>query len=82
MVFLALTTSGLRDALHLAAGQGHAIWCGAAALTEQELQSERLAGVTRLNYAPGASEKESIARALDTIEQHHPGETVWVEGAP
>jgi hypothetical protein len=82
MVFLALTPSGLRDALHLAAGQGNAIWCGAAALTEQEFQSQLLPGVTRLDYAPGVSEKKSIARALDTIEQHHPGETVWVEGAP
>ena len=77
MVFLALTSAGLRDALQLGAGQGYAIWCGAGALTEQEFQSQKLPGVSRFNYAPGASERESVARALNTIEQHHPGETIW-----
>ncbi|RYE38580.1 MAG: hypothetical protein EOP24_46610 [Hyphomicrobiales bacterium] len=82
MVFLALTTKGLTDALHLVADSGRAIWCGADAISAEEFQSQRLPGVTRFDYAPGSTNGESVARALDTIAQHHPGETVWVEGAP
>lgn len=81
MVFLALTPKGLSDALHLPAGPDRTIWCGSEAISADEFQSQKLSGVTRFDYSPGASERESIARALDIIEQHHPGETVWVEGA-
>jgi len=80
MVFLALTAKGLSDALQVAADPERAIWCGAEAISPDEFQSRKVPGLTRFDYSPGASERESIARALDTIEQHHPGETVWIEG--
>jgi hypothetical protein len=82
MVFLALTASGLEDALRLGTGPERSIWCGSNAISAEEYQARKVPGLTRFIYSPGASERESIARALDTIEQHHPDETVWVEGAP
>lgn len=79
MVFLALTPKGLSDALRLKVDAGLAIWCGSAAISAEDFERQKLFGMTRLNYSPGESERQSIECALDTIEQHHPGETVWVE---
>ena len=81
MVFLALTSSGLQDALQLR-GPLLAIWCGANVISAEEYKLRAVPVLTRFDYSPRASDGDAIARAIDTIEQHHPGETVWVEGTP
>jgi hypothetical protein len=80
MVFLALTPSGLEEAMRAATAVGGNVWCGASAISEADFGARKLAALTRLHYSPAASGRESLGRALDTIGQHHPGETVWVEG--
>ncbi|MDQ0074841.1 UTP-glucose-1-phosphate uridylyltransferase [Variovorax boronicumulans] len=81
MVFLAITPSGLKDALREAAGSGTAIWCGADAVSEQDFAVLKGKGLTRFSYALGAREQPVLEDALDTIGQHHPDEIVWVEAA-
>ncbi len=79
MVFLAITSAGLAEALALA-GSTHAVWCGASAISESEFASRRLPNLTRFAYTPVAGSASSrIADALATIEEHHPNERIWVE---
>ena len=81
MVFLAITPSGLKDALREVAGSGTPIWCGADAVSEQDFAVLKGKGLTRFAYALGAREQLVLEDALDTIGQHHPDEIVWVEAA-
>lgn len=76
MVFVAITPAGLADALRQAA-DGDAIWCGSDTISEDEYRSLARAVVSRFNYSlvgPKATE-----RAVATIEEHHPGQTIWME---
>lgn len=76
MIFLAITPAGLVDALR-AAKVGDAVWCGSDAITESEYAILKRADLTRFSYALG--DQTLIADAVRTIEEHHPGHTVWVE---
>ena len=75
MVFFARTQQGLGNALQWAAGR-EAVWCTATAITEAEYLKIGVVGLTRLAEAAAA---QSLSQVLDTINQHHPGESVWVE---
>jgi hypothetical protein len=68
------------DALRVAAAVGASVWCGAQAISDADFSAPKGVVLTRLNYSPGTSDSESVERALDTIEQHHPGEKLWIEG--
>ncbi len=81
MVFLAITPSGLREALREAARTSSAVWCGADAISEQDFAALKGKGVTRFAYALGARDALVIEGALDTVGQHHPDDVVWVEAA-
>jgi hypothetical protein len=79
MVFLAITPAGLVEAIRLA-GSAHPVWCGADAITEEDFSANAAENLTRFDYSllePGR--EQAIAGALITIEEHHPGERVWVE---
>jgi len=77
MIFLAISPAGLAMALRSAAADD-AIWCGADAITEVEFQAHGDARLTRFDYDVGVHELDD---ALDTIREHHPGQTIWVEAA-
>lgn len=79
LVFLAVTPDGLRVAQQEATSSGAKIWCGADAVSAQDFAILNGKGVTRFAYELGARDPQVLAGALDTIDQHHPGETVWVE---
>ncbi len=79
MVFLAITPNGLNDALRLAQDRATAIWCGADAISEEDYAKLKHEYVSRLVYGLSGESADVIAGALETIEEHHPGETVWVE---
>lgn len=79
MVFLAITTHGLRDALSKAEQTGQSVWCGSNAISEQQFQALGCVGLTRFTYALDTGDLTIVASAIDTIEQHHPDEIVWVE---
>ena len=80
MVFLALTPNGLVEALQVAGGP-QPVWCCATAITEEQFAARAVQpNLTRFNYAiaPNSSNSQ-LERALLTIEEHHPGQRIWVE---
>lgn len=81
VVLLAITPNGLKDALREAARSGTTIWCGAGAVSEEDFNALKVPGLTRFNYPLEERDPLVLADALDTIEEHHPGEVVWVEAA-
>lgn len=78
MVFLAITPVGLADALR-AAKADDAIWCGSDAITEADYAKLEHPNLSRFIYELG--DRELIADAIGTIEEHHPAQTIWVEAA-
>jgi hypothetical protein len=81
MVFLAVTPAGLEDALRESDKSGAAVWCGADAISEQAYAARRPKTLSRFTYDLGERNAHFLERALDTIEQHHTGEIVWIEAA-
>lgn len=79
MVYLAITAKRLSEALLQAAPTGAAVWCGADAMSEADFDANTYKNLTRFNYALGGGDVETLKGALDTIDQHHPGEFVLVE---
>lgn len=79
MVFLTLTRSGLQQVL-LRLLPDDSVWCACDAISREELISSPPGQITRLDYP--LADPESIQRALWVIEDHHPGESVWIESGP
>jgi hypothetical protein len=78
MIYLVMTATGLVQALRVA-GAEDAIWCGSDAITEEAYKALGDANVTRFTHA--IADQHQIEDALATIADHHPGQTVWVEGS-
>lgn len=76
MIYLAITPAGLAEALR-AASPSDAVWCGSKAIGEGEFAALKRPGLTR--FIHDLEDADRVAAALDTIADHHPGETVWVE---
>lgn len=81
MVFLAITSDGLARAIQIATVTGDAVWCGADAITASEYAQRKGPSLSRFNYDLQSGDASMMQDALQTIEEHHPGETVWIEGA-
>jgi hypothetical protein len=79
MVYLALTPQGLQEILDTPEAAEAPVWCGANALSEAEFAKLERSNVTRFTYSLANAEKATIQRALWSIEDHHPGERIWVE---
>ena len=79
MVYLALTAQGLQEILAAPEAVKAPVWCGADALSEVEFEKLERGNVTRFTYSFVNADKAIIERALSTIEEHHPGESIWVE---
>lgn len=79
MVLLAITPSGLEDALRLAEGGETAIWCGADAISDEDYAKLKHRNVSRFVYGLAGEGQDVLAGAIETIEEHHPNQTVWVE---
>lgn len=79
MIFLAITAAGLAEAIALSKVQPFPIWCGSDAIGEEEYQ--KLVGVdlSRFIYPLSGESSEVIEGAIETIAEHHPGKTIWVE---
>nr|WP_301334581.1 hypothetical protein [Variovorax dokdonensis] len=67
--------------MRLAADSGRSVWCGSDAITEEDYGARKEKGLSRFIYPLGARDPLILEGALDTIDQHHPGEVVWVEAA-
>lgn len=79
MVLLAITPTGLKDALRLVDGGEAAIWCGADAISEEDHAKLKHAKVSRFVHGLAGEDQGVLAGAIETIEEHHPNETVWIE---
>ncbi|STQ90789.1 hypothetical protein [Iodobacter fluviatilis] len=82
MVLLAISPKGLADALRISAKTGEAVWCGSEAVTESEFNASMPARVTRFVYGLTGDSATLLDDALETIAEHHPAQTIWVESAP
>ena len=81
MVFLAITTNGLNDLLRVAATIKASVWCGADTITEADYANHQHQNLSRFSYALGDRDESILADAVQTINEHHPGEVIWIEGA-
>lgn len=84
MVYLALTPQGLQeilDALDALDAANTPVWCGADAVPEAEFDKLERGNITRFNYSFAGADMATMQGALATIEEHHPGERVWIESA-
>ena len=79
MVFLAITPKGLAEALDLAKANAYPVWCGSDAIGEAEYSNRKGANLSRFIYPLSGQPESIIEGALETIAEHHPDETIWVE---
>ncbi|MGJ9420706.1 hypothetical protein ACHAC9_23585 [Massilia sp. CMS3.1] len=79
MVYLALTPQGLQEILDTPEAVQMPVWCGANALSEADFAKLERSNITRFIYSFENADKATIQSALSTIEDHHPGERIWVE---
>ncbi|MEQ6307243.1 hypothetical protein ABN448_08515 [Delftia acidovorans] len=78
MIFLAITSTGLAQALR-AATESDAIWCGSDAISEADYAAPQWSNLSRFAYS--LEDRVLIDDAVSTIEEHHPGHTIWVEAS-
>ncbi len=82
MIFLAITSTGLAEALRTAK-PGDDVWCGSDAIGEDDYAALPSPKPSRFIYSlTGPDSADIIEGAVATIEEHHPGHTVWVESVP
>lgn len=79
MIFLAITPKGLSDAL-ASAGEDDHVWCGRDAVAAAQSGEMTKRNVTTFSYAfTGLNAHEDLQGAVLTMEEHHRGQSVWVE---
>jgi hypothetical protein len=79
MIFLAITPKGLSDAL-ASAGKDDHVWCGREAVPAEQSGEMLKRNVTIFSYAfTGLNAQDDLQGAVRTMEEHHPGHSVWVE---
>jgi len=81
MVYLALDRSSALEAIASAKSGGYSVWVGSDAISEQEHRRFGSEGVnlTRFIYPLNGVDASVVDEALATVEEHHPGETIWVQ---
>ena len=84
MIYLAIDRTSALDLIRVVRGHAHAIWVGADVISREEHQRFVSEGVnlTRFSYTLAREDADAMAVALETIREHHPGETIWVEHVP
>ena len=78
-VFLAISPNGLKEAIELASPLNAAVWCGSDAVSEAEYKSLQNPSVSRFIYPLQDQPADVLQGAIYTIEDHHPGATIWTE---
>ena len=81
MVYLVLQPMAVGETIRLATEKGWFVWVGSDAIEPDEFKRlcDRGARLTRFSYPLAGAEPSVIDDALETIEEHHPGEIVWVQ---
>lgn len=82
LVFLALTKNCMPELLPLIRSAKMPIWVDKGVASESELRGLRDEGIemTAFNRQIDPQNEISLVSAIDTVQQHHPNQTVWVEG--
>lgn len=81
MVYLAITPEGFREILKSLGTVKTSVWCGADALSMADFDQLERGNVTRFDYPLAGADKTTMLDALSSIEEHHPGERIWIEHA-
>jgi len=81
MVYLALDRTSALQVIALAASDGNGVWVGSDAISEEEHRRFSSEGVrlTRFTYALAGASAPVVEEALATMEEHQPGEIIWVQ---
>lgn len=79
MVYLAITSQGLMHALRANERTEAPIWCGSDAISESDFEKLECTSLTRFSYPLHGEGQEVLAGAVETIQEHHPGESIWIE---
>lgn len=79
MIYLAISPAGLNEILKTATPDD-VIWCGSDAISEEAYAALSTRNLSRFIYA--LSDRTLLDDALQTIEEHHPDQFIWVEAAP
>ncbi|MDZ7863162.1 hypothetical protein [Acidovorax sp.] len=82
MVFFAHTRKGYETWLSLGLTGTAPLWVTANVLEEGELHGTVLQGanVSAFTWTIDPGDSASIAAAVHTIAEHHPGHIIWAEG--
>jgi hypothetical protein len=83
MVFLALTRSGLEQLVGVIGHTPSPLWVNHGVLTAEELKELREQGIDLTNFTNriALEDQTAVASAVDTIAEHHPDQSIWVEYA-
>ena len=81
MVIFALTRAGYFDVEPLIRSGSHVVWLNADLLDGATIEALRQSGVsvTTFSVPIDPNDIDAIDEAVATIEEHHPGERIWVE---
>lgn len=79
MVFFVISRRGFESYSKLGSPKPP-LWVSAGVLSAQELEALRAADVevSDFSYALELDDSVGIEGAVETIREHHPGQTVWV----
>lgn len=81
MIFFILTKDGFMQMEQVIRSQRSPVWVNNGLFSESELSSLRSSGmeITNFTFRISPYDPEKIVDAVFTIEEHHPGERIWVE---
>jgi hypothetical protein len=81
MVFLVVDPASVPEAMALAKQLECAIWVGSDGVTEDEYQRYGASGIkiSRFIYPLANADDSVLSDARETIGEHHPSETIWVQ---
>jgi hypothetical protein len=84
MIFLVLTRLGYDQLMALPKAVHSAIWVNSGVLSESELLKLRESGVEVTNFVRliEVGNLSAVEGAVATVQEHHVGQTIWVERAP
>lgn len=84
MVYLVLTRNGYEELIQQFQRVPSPLWVNKDILSQTELSSLRSSGVvlTDFVYPITPSDTEEVSVAANTVKEHHPNASVWVEYVP
>ena len=81
MIFFILTKAAFKEIETMLHSTKSPVWVSGGVLTEEELLNLRSNGmeITSFSYKIDPFDREKVFDAVFVIEEHHPGERIWVE---